>query len=240
MHIRLAIVDGQPLARYGLRELAGQHPEIEVVADCGSRAEAWPLLQAVRPDVVVTDAALPDGDGLKLAWQLREGRSELGVVLLAACAGDDIMFRALQCGASAFVAKTAPLEDLLTAIRHAAVAPSSFTAPDLAAALGRRRAAQDRFSLSGREEEVLHRLRDGMSVPAIAQAMFISLSTAKTYVARLYEKLGAKNRAQALMIAVRDGLIRCDQAAPPGAGRIAVPHQYRPAVPWHPAREQVA
>jgi DNA-binding NarL/FixJ family response regulator len=176
-------------------------------------ADARRVLQAAQPDVVTVDVTLPDGDGLQLARQLRDLRNDLGIVLLTSNAEDDVMFRALETGVSAFVPKTAPLEELLTAIRHAAVAAASFTATGLAAALGRRRAAQDRFALSDRERQVLHLLRDGSSIPAIAVAMFISTSTAKTYVARLYEKLGAANRAQALMTAVHYGLIRCEPGA---------------------------
>jgi DNA-binding NarL/FixJ family response regulator len=214
MHIRLAIVDGHTLIRYGLRELAAQHPGIEIVAECSSMADAWRVLPAVQPDVMTADVSLPDGDGLQLARKLRDLRNDLGIVLLTSNAEDDVMFRALETGVSAFVPKTAPIEELLTAIRHAAVAASSFTATGLAAALARRRTAQDRFALSDRERQVLHLLRDGMSIPAIAVAMFISTSTAKTYVARLYEKLGATNRAQALMTAVHYGLVRCEQTSP--------------------------
>ena len=100
---------------------------------------------------------------------------------------------------------------MLSAIRHAAVAASSFTASGLATAVARRRTVQDRLALSPRETEVLGLLHDGLSVPAIALEMFISMSTAKTYVARLYEKLGAANRSQALMTAMHHGLIQYQQ-----------------------------
>jgi DNA-binding NarL/FixJ family response regulator len=227
MHIRLAVVDGHTLIRYGLRELAAQNPEIEIVAESSSVADALNVLQAVQPDVVTADVTLPDGDGLQLARQLRDLRNDLGIVLLTSYAEDDVMFRALETGVSAFVPKTAPLEELLAAIRHAAVAASSFTATGLAAALTRRRAAQDQFGLSGREKEVLELLRLGMSTPEIARTMSISHSTAKTYVARLYEKLGAANRAQALMAAVHHGLIRYEQTAP---GSVSDYHQALRAV----------
>lgn len=242
MHIRLAVVDGHTLIRYGLRELAEQHPEIEIVAECCSMADAWKAIHAVQPDVVTADITLPDGDGLHLARQLRDLRSDLGIVLLASWAEDDVMFRAMEAGVSAFVAKTAPLEELLAAIRHAAVAASSFTASGLAAALSRRRAAQDRSALSSREREVLHLLREGMSIPAIAVAMFISPSTAKTYVARLYKKLGAANRAQALMAAVQYGLIRYDQTAPVRAEPVAqqLGTERKLAIHYKPARKRVA
>ena len=167
----------------------------------------------LRPDVVTVDVVLPDGDGLRLAREFRDRYPDLGIVMLTSQQADDVLFRALENGVSAFVAKTAPLDEVLGAIRHAAVAASSFTASGLATAVARRRTTQDRLALSPRETEVLRLLHDGLSVPAIALEMFISMSTAKTYVARLYEKLGAANRAQALMAAMHHGLIQYHQDA---------------------------
>jgi DNA-binding NarL/FixJ family response regulator len=206
MTIRLAIVDSHTLVRYGLRELVSLQPDIEVVAECASAAEATGKLSLTQPDVVTLAISLPDGDGLRLARELRDGRADLGIVILTGRDEDDVLFRALETGASAFVAKSAPVEEVLAAVRHSAVAASSFTASGLATALTRRREAGDRLLLSAREMEVLSLLRDGLSVPAIARQMYISYSTAKTYVARLYQKLGATNRAQALMAAVEYGM----------------------------------
>ena len=214
MPVHLAIVDGQTLIRYGLRELIAQHSDIEIVAECQSAAEAPSMVAAAQPDVVTVDVVLPDGDGLQLARELRDSYAGLGIVILTSMQEDDVLFRALDTGVSAFVAKTAPVEEVLGAIRHAAVAASSFTASGLAGAVARRRTRQDGLSLSPRETQVLRLLHDGLSVPAIALAMFISVSTAKTYVARLYEKLGAANRAQALMAAMHHGLIQYHQDTP--------------------------
>jgi DNA-binding NarL/FixJ family response regulator len=218
MPIRLAVVDGHTLARYGLRELIAQHPDIQIVAECESAASAQRVLEAVRPDVVTVEVSLPDGDGLRLAREFRDRYADLGIVVLASQGQDDVLFRALETGVSAFVGKTAPVEEMLAAIRHAAVAASSFTASGLAVALARRQTAQERLALSPRETEVLGLLGDGLSIPAISVRMFISQSTAKTYVARLYEKLGAANRAQALMTAIHHGLIQYQDAASSCAG----------------------
>lgn len=207
MPIRLAIVDGHTLTRYGLRELAGQQPDMEIVAECGSAAEAPRVVSMAQPDVVTVDVSLPDGDGMHLAREFRDRHTDLGIVILTSQDKDDVMFRALETGMSAFVAKTAPVEEVLASIRHAAVAASSFTASGLAGALARRHTVRDRLALSPREMEVLRLICDGLSIPAIALTMFISQSTTKTYVARLYEKLGAANRAQAVMMAVQQGLI---------------------------------
>jgi len=214
MSIRFAIVDGHTLTRYGLRELAARHPDIEVVAECVSAADARRVIDAIQPDVVSVDVALPDGDGLQLARELRDRRADLGIVLLTSKGEDDVLFRALETGVSAFVTKTAPVEEVLAAIRHAAVAATSFTASGLAVAVARRHAVRERLALSPRETEVLRLLRDGLSIPAISATMFISQSTTKTYVARLYEKLGAANRAQALMTAVHHGLIQFEHREP--------------------------
>jgi DNA-binding NarL/FixJ family response regulator len=225
MPIRLAIVDGQTLIRYGLRELVGHHSDIEIVAECQSAADTPAMLASAQPDVVTIDVTLPDGDGLRLARELRDCYAGLGIVILTSKNEDDILFRALETGVSAFVPKTAPLDEVLAAIRHAAVAAASFTASGLAMAIARRRTTQGRFSLSPRETQVLNLLHEGLSIPAIALEMYISISTAKTYVSRLYEKLGAANRAQALMTAMHHGLIAYRQEAlpPPMVGQGVAP-----------------
>ena len=217
MTIRLAIVDGHTLTRYGLRQLVAEHADIEIVAECGFAALAPETIAQSGPDVVTIDATLPDGDGMRLARNFRDLYADLGIVMLTSRGEDDVLFRAMETGVSAFVAKTAPVEEVLAAIRHAAVAASSFTASGLAVAITRRRTIRDQLALSPREAEVLRYLRDGLSIPAIALLMYISQSTAKTYVARLYDKLGAANRAQALMTAMRHGLIGYEDSAVPSA-----------------------
>jgi len=221
MTIRLIVVDGHTLSRYGFRGLVAQEPDMEIVAECGLAAEAPLAVAALEPDVVTIDVALADGDGLELARELRNRYSDLGIVILTSRDQDEVLFRALEIGVSAFVPKTAPLRELISALRHAAVAPSSFTAVGLALALSRRQTVRARLALSAREAEVLELLHSGLSIPAIALRMYISPSTAKTYVSRLYEKLGAGNRAQALMIALRTGLIQFDQDIP--VGRAVIP-----------------
>jgi DNA-binding NarL/FixJ family response regulator len=214
--ISVVVIDGHTLTRYGLIRLVSADGDITIVGECGLASEAHALVASARPDVVVLDVMLPDADGLRVARELRDRHPALGIVVLTSHDEDDVLFRALENGASAFVAKTAPNTELLGAIRHAAVAASSFTATGLALALARRGrvvAKDSALSLSRREQEVLALLADGHSVPAIAGAMFVSLSTAKTYVARLYEKLGATNRANAIMTALRLGLITAEQPA---------------------------
>jgi DNA-binding NarL/FixJ family response regulator len=203
---RVVVVDAHPLTRWGLCELIGQQPDIEVLGEAGSAAEATSRVAALRPDVVSIGISLPDGNGLDLARALRDRYQSLGIVILTSLGEDDVLFRALETGVSAFVSKQAPVVEILGAIRHASVASSSFSASGLADALRRRTKLQATCMLSPRERQVLGLLTEGMSVPAIAASLYLSTSTAKTYVARLYEKLGAGNRSQALMTAVSLGL----------------------------------
>lgn len=206
MGIRLAVIDSRTLVRFGMRELVAGQPDMDIVLECTSAEEARRGVATFAPDVVVVDLLLPDGDGMAVARALRAGRPGLGAVVLARSAQDDL-FRALEAGVSAFVTHTAPVEEVLAAVRHAATAPALFMAVGLARAVADRHAVRDRLSLSRRETDVLLLLRDGLSVAEIGASLFISLSTAKTYVSRIYEKLGATTRAQALMTAIHHGLI---------------------------------
>jgi DNA-binding NarL/FixJ family response regulator len=213
MSIRLVVVDGHTLIRYALRRLVEEQQDIELAGESPTAGGAAALVTELEPDVVTVDVALPDGNGLALARELRDRFGSLGIVVLTSQGEDDVLFRALETGVSAFVPKTAPVEEILGAIRHAAVAASSFTAAGLADALARRRDVSERLALSPREREVLRLLQEGLSIPTIARTMYVSQSTAKTYVARLYDKLGASSRAQALMTALQLGLIQY-RAAP--------------------------
>ena len=213
MAIRVTIVDGHTLTRYGLAGLIGEQADIELVGEAASVADAMRTVAVDRPDVVTIDAELPDGDGLELVRSLRDRLPTLGIVALSSRDDDETMFEAMAGGASAFVAKTAAAEEVLAAIRHSAVAASSFTASGLALAMARHRAGPTRAVLSPREHEALCLLGDGRSIPELAARMYVSQSTAKTYVARLYEKLGASNRAQAIMTALQRGLLHHEVAS---------------------------
>lgn len=205
--VRVMVVDAHPIMRWAMRQIIAVRADIAVVADASTAAEALPIAFSLQPDVITVECSNSDGSGWELATRLRQAYPELGIVILTADASDQMLFRALNLGASAFVAKAAPIPDVLAAIRHAAAAPGSFTAAGLAGALRRRKQTEERTALSPRESQILVLLHDGHSVPAIAAQLYVSLSTAKTYVARLYDKLGARNRAQALMAAVRLGLL---------------------------------
>jgi DNA-binding NarL/FixJ family response regulator len=207
MTARVLVVESHPVTRWGLGRLIAEQPDLEVAGDTGSAREAVGLTAALLPDVVVIGLPSLEGHGLPLGRELRERFDDLGVVILTATEDDDVLLQAFETGVSAYVAKTASVAEIVGAIRHASVAASSFTAAGLAAALRRQRQSVAACELSTREREVLDHLVAGRSVPAIAVLLHISPSTAKTYVSRVYEKLGARSRAEAVMAAVRHGLV---------------------------------
>jgi DNA-binding NarL/FixJ family response regulator len=214
MAASVLLVDDHELIRQGLRRAFERTEDFTVVAEAASVAEAVAAANAHNPDVVVVDVRLPDGNGLDVARMLRENNDEIGIVVLTMYAGDEHLFGALEAGASAFVPKDAPAEDVVAAARHAAASPDAFSAADLANAM-KRRMAPSGPQISPREREVLQLLADGLAVAQIAKRLYISESTAKTHISKLYEKLGAGNRAQAIMTAMRMGLIKAESAEDP-------------------------
>jgi DNA-binding NarL/FixJ family response regulator len=206
MTTTVLLVDDHDLIRQGLRRAFERAADFTVIGEAATVAEALAAIAASKPDVVTMDVRLPDGSGLDAVRSLRAAHPQLGIVVLTMYAGDEQLLGALDAGASAFVAKDAPADDVVAAARHAAASPDAFSATDLAEAM-RRRLTPSMPQLSPREREVLALLADGLAVAQIAKTLFISESTAKTHISKLYEKLGAGNRAQALMTAMRRGLI---------------------------------
>jgi len=208
--ITVLIVDDHELIRQGLRHAFERTGEFDVVGEAGTVSEASRLLGLLCPQVVILDVRLPDGSGIEAGRKARLTYPDLGIVILTMFAGDQQLFDALDAGASAFVHKNAPSDDVVAAARHAASSPHAFAATDLAEAM-KRKLSPAGPQLSPREREVLQLLADGLGVAQISHQLFISESTTKTHISKVYDKLGAGNRAQALMSALRLGLLRQSQ-----------------------------
>lgn len=212
MGTTVLLVDDHELIRQGLARAFERDEDMTVVGQAGSVEEGISAWESLRPEVVVTDLQLPDGHGLDVVRAIRASNDTTGVVVLTMHAGDDHIFAAMKAGASAFVGKDTRAAEVVSAAKHAAVAPRTFLCAGLSQAVMRRATSPATPKLSGREAEVLALLADGLGTGEIASSLYLSESTAKTHITHIYQKLGAANRAQALVTAMRLGLL--DHASP--------------------------
>ena len=221
MTIRVILADDQPLVRAGLRMLLAQTPDIDVAGEAGTGAEAVRLARDADPDVVVMDIRMPGMDGIEATQLITAGDGHARVLVLTTFDDDDYVYGALRAGASGFLVKDMALEDILTAIRVVA-AGDAMIAPGVTRRLigqfaGLPRPGHQPRELTGitdREREVLRLVGLGMSNAEIAAALYISAGTAKTHVARLLAKLGARDRVQLVITAYQAGPAR--RLASPG------------------------
>lgn len=204
--IRILLVDDHELIRNGLGAVLDMEDDMEIVGTAASVAEAISSYHALSPDVVVADLQLQDGTGLDIVRSIRKESDQTGIIILTMHSGDDQIFAAMQAGASGFVGKDAPSSEVVRAARHASVSPRAFVCAGLVGAMVRRHSGES-TKLSEREHDVLLLLADGLGAAAIGSKLFLSESTAKSHIARIYQKLGAANRAQALVTAMRIGLL---------------------------------
>lgn len=204
--ITVLLVDDHELIRNGLGAVLDLEPDLDVIATAGSVSEGIERYHEVSPDVVITDLQMQDGTGLDVVRTLRKESDKVGLVVLTMHSGDEQIFAAMQAGASGFVGKDAPSSEVIRAARHAAVSPKAFVCAGLVGAMMRRQSAES-TALTEREHDVLLLLAEGLNAAAIGQKLYLSESTTKSHIARIYQKLGAANRAQALVRAMRIGLL---------------------------------
>lgn len=212
MTIRVLLADDEELVRTGLRLILESEPDIEVVAEASNGRIAVERAMTVQPDVVLLDIRMPEVDGLEATRLLLGGGSPARVVILTTFDLDQYVYDALQAGASGFLLKDAPAQQLVSAVR-AAAAGDALLAPSVTRRLitefarrGPRVAASALQALTERELEVLKLLALGLSNAEIASRLYIAEGTVKTHVARLLTKLGVRDRVQAVVLAYRTGL----------------------------------
>lgn len=226
--IRVALVDDQQLVRSGFGMLINSQADLQVVVEAGNGIEAVRALAATSADVVLMDVRMPGMDGIEATRRILEnaaaqpagsGRQDVKIVVLTTFDLDEYALAAIQAGASGFLLKDAPPEELLEAIRtvhrgDAVIAPSTtrrlldHVAPLLRARTPEQEghaAAVER--LTAREREVFELIAQGHSNPEIAAGLFLSEATVKTHVGHILAKLGARDRVQIVMIAYETGVV---------------------------------
>jgi DNA-binding NarL/FixJ family response regulator len=218
--IRVAVVDDQALVRGGFAMILRIHHDIEVVAEAGTGVEAVRVAREHRPDVILMDIRMPDMDGLEATSRIMaEADWDVRVLILTTFDPDEYVYRALRAGASAFVLKDIPPDQLAAAVRTVADG-GALLAPSITRRLiGRfaerqsvNAAASARLErLTGREREVMIAVARGASNAEIAKELYIGDATVKSHVSGILAKLGLRDRTQMVIFAYESGLVRAGE-----------------------------
>jgi DNA-binding NarL/FixJ family response regulator len=215
--IRVLLADDQALVRTGFRALLSAEDDIEVVAEAADGREALNLARRLRPDVVLMDIRMPGVDGLEATRRIAadQAMTSVRVVMLTTFDLDEYVFEALRGGASGFLVKDADADDLLRAVR-AAASGDALLSPGVTRTLIAEFATRSRDikpvsgmeRLTEREREVVALVATGLSNDEIAERLFMSPNTSRTHTGRAMAKLGARDRAQLVVLAYEAGLVR--------------------------------
>ncbi|MFC4006418.1 response regulator [Nonomuraea purpurea] len=213
--ITVLVVDDQAMIRAGFAALLGAQPDLTVAGQAADGLEAVAAARDLRPDVVLMDVRMPNLDGLEATRRITEAGRRTKVLILTTFDIDDYVYAALRGGASGFLLKDAPPEDLITAVRVVA-AGEALLAPSVTRRLieefAARRPIDEREALrlnalTARERDVLRLVASGQANAEIAVELTIAEETVKSHVGRIFAKLGLRDRAQAVVLAYESGLV---------------------------------
>ena len=219
MTIRVLLADDQQLVRSGFRMILRAEPDIDVVGEAADGGEAVALARELHPDVVLMDVRMPNIDGIEATRQIVDGSERAPrVLVLTTFDLDEFVYPALRSGASGFLLKDAPEEQLVSGIRVVSGGASLF-APTVTrrlierfASVAPREAPQGLADLTPRELEVLRLLARGLSNAEIAQRLVVTEHTSKTHVAHILDKLDLRDRVQAVVLAYESGIVRVGES----------------------------
>jgi DNA-binding NarL/FixJ family response regulator len=212
--IRLMLADDHRMLREGLhRSMADQG--FDVVGEARDGEEAVRLADDLQPDVILMDVTMPEMDGVEATRQIKQDRPDVRIVMLTMHADQEVLASAIRAGASGYLVKDCSTEEIASAVRMAASGETALS-PQLAASmldevrkLDQPNSEEDRI-ITKREEEVLQLIADGCSTPEVAERLYISQKTVKNHLASIYQKLDARDRTQAVLQAVRMGIVHLD------------------------------
>ncbi len=213
MSIRVLVADDQSMVRAGFRMLLGGEDDIDVVAEAGDGREAVEKAARFEPNVVLMDIRMPDMDGLQATREILAANPAARILILTTFDLDEYIYEALSAGASGFVLKDDPPEQLIAAIRTVA-AGDALLSPSVTnrvisrfARLQRPDPPKELDELTSREEDVLRLIAKGLSNAEIGEELFISDTTVKTHVTHVLQKLGLRDRVQAVVLAYQSGIM---------------------------------
>jgi len=211
--INVLICDDQLIVCEGLTKILSSDPEINVIGVAQDGAEAFDKVAALHPDLVLMDLKMPGVNGIIATRKIREQFPSIPVLVLTTYDDDEWVFDALQSGAAGYLLKDTPPKDLLAAIKGT-LASKTFLDPSVAGKIlsdYRKRpavaSAPTRFQISEREQELLKLLASGLTNGEIAQQLYLTEGTVRNYTSELFKKLGVSDRTQAVVVALRHGLV---------------------------------
>ncbi|MDD2207625.1 MAG: response regulator transcription factor [Aminobacterium sp.] len=208
MTIRVILADDHPLTRAGLSAYLQQESTIELVGEADDGEKAWKLINELKPDVALLDIRMPGEDGVSIARRIKEEKLPVIPVMLTSYDAHQYVVASLRAGARGFVLKTATPQDLIRAIQTV-VQGGLYLDSEVATVVGERELVPE--SLSAREREVLVLASKGLSSKEVAGELFISERTVQTHLASIYDKLGARNKTEALLLALKYGVVTLEE-----------------------------
>ncbi|TCO61957.1 response regulator [Actinocrispum wychmicini] len=209
MGISVFLLDDHEVVRRGLQQLLEAEPDIEVVGEAGTAAQALARIPALRPDVAILDVRLPDGEGVSVCRDIRASiEPPPACLMLTSYSDDEALFSAIMAGAAGYMLKQVSGNDLVGAVRTLATGGSLLDAGVTATVLNRLRSGGEQedpryASLSPQERRILHLIAEGMTNRQIASQLYLAEKTVKNYVSSLLHKLGFERRTEAAVYATR-------------------------------------
>ena len=208
MAVRILLADDHPLTRSGIAEFVRREESFELVAEAEDGLEAWQMIQDLSPDVALLDIRMPGLDGVSVAQRVKAMGLHTAIVMLTSYDAQQYVIASLRAGARGFVLKTVSPKELTTAINTVAKG-GLYLDPEVASVMG----SQDFIpeQLSAREREVLLLAAQGLSSKEVAKRLYISERTVQTHLASIYDKLGSRNKTEALLLALKYGVVTLEE-----------------------------
>lgn len=214
--IKVLIADDQEIVCQGLKKILESDPEIQVIATANNGQQALDMIAVQRPDLVLMDLQMPLMNGVQAIRRLRVNHPGLPVLVLTTYMDDKWLFDAIRSGASGYLMKDRPRQELIDAIKGTVIG-DAYIDPSVAgkllsnvAAGPGKKAYDNSFDLSEREQEILNLLAEGLSNAEISRRLWLSEGTVRNYTSTLFTKLGVSDRTQAVILAVKQGLVYFD------------------------------
>lgn len=208
MPIRVFLLDDHELVRMGLRQLLETDPEIEVVGEAGTAAAAIARIPALKPDVAILDARLPDGTGIEVCRVVRSADPSIKAIILTSFDDDEALFAAIMAGAAGYILKQVTSQDLLSAVRHVSAGGSLLDPLVTERVMQRLRDGapgepEELRSLTAQERRILELVAEGLTNKQIGERLFLAEKTVKNYMSNVLSKLGLVSRTQAAVFATK-------------------------------------